>query len=250
MTISSFFTLLMTGILVGFINVISAGGSLISLPVLIFLGLPSTIANGTNRIAILIQNVTAFIEFLRKDLVKWKISLFLSIPAIIGSFFGAELAIDLSDNAFNNTVAFIMVGVVLLILFRPHSYITINIHKFTLTKKLILFLSFVIVGFYGGFIQAGVGFLIIAFLTILAGQFTLVEMHSIKTVITFLYLLLSTIVFIVYGEINWVYAFVLAIGTGIGGWIGSRFAINISEKLLRITMTIVILLMAIKLLFF
>src|SRR5699024_3234576 len=78
----------------------------------------------------------------------------------------------------------------------------------------------------------------------------LVEMHSIKTVITFLYLLLSTFVFVVYGEINWIYAFVLAIGTGIGGWIGSRFAISISEKFLRITMTIVILLMAIKLLFF
>lgn len=250
MSLSSFIILLMTGILVGFINVISAGGSLISLPILIFLGLPSSVANGTNRIAILIQNITAFIEFLKKDLIKWKISLFLSIPAIIGSFLGAELAIDLSDNAFNNTIAIIMAGVVILILFKPHKYIKMNSHTFTLRKKLVLFLSFIIVGFYGGFIQAGVGFLIIAFLTILAGQYTLVEMHSIKTVITFLYLLLSTIVFIIYGQINWLYAFVLAIGTGIGGWFGTRFAISISEKFLRTTMTIVILLMAVKLLLF
>src|SRR5699024_1939066 len=250
MSLSNFIILLITGILVGFINVISAGGSLISLPILIFLGLPSSIANGTNRIAILIQNITAFIAFLRKDLIKWKISLFLSIPAIIGSFLGAELAIDLSDDAFNNTIAIIMVGVVILILFKPHTYIKTNLHTFTLRKQLVLFLSFIIVGFYGGFIQAGVGFLIIAFLTILAGQYTLIEIHIVKTVITFLYLLLSTIVFIVYGQINWLYAIVLAIGTGIGGWFGTRFAISISEEFLRITMTFVILLMAIKLLLF
>src|SRR5699024_1077377 len=112
MSLSNFIILLITGILVGFINVISAGGSLISLPILIFLGLPSSIANGTNRIAILIQNITAFIAFLRKDLIKWKISLFLSIHAIIGSFLGSELAIDLSDDAFNNYIDIIFLGVV------------------------------------------------------------------------------------------------------------------------------------------
>src|SRR5699024_9971716 len=243
MSLSNFIILLITVILVGFINVISAGGSLISLPILIFLGLPSSIANGTNRIAILIQNITAIIAFLRKDLIKWKISLFLSIPAIIGSFLVAELAIDLSDDAYINTVTNIMIGVVILILYKAHTYRKSNLHTFTLRKQLVLFLSFIIVGFYGGFIQAGVGFLIIAFLTILAGQYTLIEMHSVKTVITFLYLLLFTIVFIVYGQINWLYAIVLAIGTGIGGWFGTRFAISISEEFLRITMTFVILLM-------
>src|SRR5699024_4670683 len=142
MSLSNFIILLITGILVGFINVISAGGSLISLPILIFLGLPSSIANGTNRIAILIQNITAFIAFLRKDLIKWKISLFLSIPAIIGSFLGAELAIDLSDDAFNNSISIIIVAVVILIMFKPHTYIKTNLHTFYF-KKTASFISFV-----------------------------------------------------------------------------------------------------------
>src|SRR5699024_1667968 len=120
MSLSNFIILLITGILVGFINVISARGSLISFQILIFLGLRSYITNETNSIDIIIHNILSFIAFLRKDLIKWKISLYLCIPAIIGSFLGAELEIDLSDDAFNNTIAIIMVGEVILIFFKPH----------------------------------------------------------------------------------------------------------------------------------
>lgn len=250
MTLGSLFTLLILGIVVGFINVISAGGSLISLPILIFLGLPSSVANGTNRIAILAQNFFAFIEFYKKGLIKWKLSLLLSVPAVVGSLIGAELAIDLSDNIFNSAMAIIMVIVILLILFKPQQYMRLKNQEFTVFKTIILSICFFIVGFYGGFIQAGVGFLIIAFLTIFASKFMLVEMHSIKTVVTSIYLLISTIIFIAHGQINWLYALVLAIGSGIGGWFGSRFAINFSEKILKVTMAIIIFLMAGKLLLF
>lgn len=244
MTIENFIILFFTGISVGFINVISAGGSLISLPLLIFLGLPTSVANGTNRIAIMVQNIFAFMGFLKKGLVKWKLSLLLSIPAIIGSLIGAELAIDLSDDIFNNIIAFIMIGVIILILLKPHQLIKIRNGSFSFMKKTALIFSFLIVGFYGGFIQAGVGFLIIAFLTILADHFKLVEMHSLKTIVTSIYLLISTVIFVINDQINWPYAIVLAIGSGIGGWTGSKFAITVSEKFLQITMTIVILLLA------
>jgi len=250
MTLSSLFILFIVGVVVGFINVISAGGSLISLPILIFLGLPSSVANGTNRIAILAQNVFAFIEFYKKGLIKWRLSLILSVPAVIGSLLGAALAIDLPDDLFNNTMAIVMVIVILLILLKPHQHVKLKNQELTIFKKTLLILSFLIVGFYGGFIQAGVGFLIIAFLTIFASKFRLVEMHSIKTVVTSFYLLLSTIIFIAHGQVNWMYALILAVGSGLGGWLGSRFAINVSEKFLKIIMAIVIFLMAAKLLFF
>lgn len=250
MTWISLFTLFFTGIIAGFINIISAGGSLITLPALIFLGLPSAMANGTNRMAILVQNLFAFIEFYRKGLIKWKLSFLLSVPAVIGSLIGAALAVDLPDNVFNNTMAIIMVIVILLILFKPQQYVRVKNPDFTLTKAIILFISFLIVGFYGGFIQAGVGFLIIAFLTLFASKLSLVEMHSIKTVVVTFYLLISTIIFIIHGQVNWLYAVVLAFGSGIGGWLGSKFAIKVSEKVLKITMTVVIFAMAIIILFF
>ncbi|MDY0404170.1 sulfite exporter TauE/SafE family protein [Virgibacillus sp. 179-BFC.A HS] len=143
-----------------------------------------------------------------------------------------------------------MVIVILLILFKPEQYMTLKNQQLTITKTIILVFCFLIVGFYGGFIQAGVGFLIIAFLSIFASKLMLVEMHSIKTVVTTIYLLISTIIFIAHGQVNWLYAVSLAVGSGIGGWLGSRFAIKVSEKFLKITTAIVIFLMAGKLLFF
>lgn len=250
MTWSSLFILFFLGIGVGFINVISAGGSLISLPVLVFLGLPSAMANGTNRIGILAQNISAFIEFYRKGLIKWKLSLLLSVPAVIASLIGATFAMDLPDTTFNNIMAIIMVVVILLILFKPQQYVKMKNQEFTLTKKILLFISFLIVGFYGGFIQAGVGFLIIAFLSILASKLMLVEMHSIKTVVITIYMLTSTVVYIMHGQVNWSYAIILAIGSWIGGWLGSKFAMKVSEKFLKIIMTIVIFSMASILLLF
>src|SRR5690625_6861130 len=98
---------------------------------------------------------------------------------------------------------------------------------------IILSIFFIFIGFYVGFIQAGVGFLIIIFLTLLNKEMLLVEMHSVKTVVVTIYLLISTFVFIYNGQINWSYALVLSIGRGIGGWIGGRFAGNVCEKFLQ-----------------
>src|SRR5699024_4504086 len=110
--------------------------------------------------------------------------------------------------------------------------------------------SFLIVGFYGGFLQAGVGFLIIAFLTVFANQLKIVEIQSIKTTVMSIYLLLSTFIFIFNGQVNWTYALILASGSSIGGWIGGKITVNVSEKLIRIIMAVIIFLMAIILLFF
>src|SRR5690625_946880 len=108
-TLFIFITLLLLGVLVGFINLVSAGGSLITLPTLIFLGLPPTVANGTNRIGILIQNFLGMYQFYKKGLINWKLNFILAIPAVIGSIIGAQYAIELSDDAFNNVLAIVMI---------------------------------------------------------------------------------------------------------------------------------------------
>src|SRR5699024_11692332 len=89
-TLFIFITLLLLGVLVGFINLVSAGGSLITLPTLIFLGLPPTVANGTNRIGILIQNVLGMYQFYKKGLINWKLKFILAIPAVLGFMFGGR----------------------------------------------------------------------------------------------------------------------------------------------------------------
>ena len=85
----------------GFLNTVGGGGSLITLPILIFTGLPSATANGTNRIALLMQNIVAVTNFKRKGYFYPKIALLLGIPAVIGSLIGSNIAVSLSDDIFN-----------------------------------------------------------------------------------------------------------------------------------------------------
>jgi len=71
------------GIAAGFLNTVAGEGSLITMPVLIFLGLPSAVANGTNRIALMAQNIVAVTNFRKKGFFDWKLSIMLAIPAAI-----------------------------------------------------------------------------------------------------------------------------------------------------------------------
>lgn len=250
MTLFIFITLLLLGVLVGFINLVSAGGSLITLPTLIFLGLPPTVANGTNRIGILIQNFLGMYQFYKKGLINWKLNFILAIPAVIGSIIGAQYAIELSDDAFNNVLAIVMIVLLILIFLKPQKYLKIDNSSWLVKNKMIILsIVFIFIGFYGGFIQAGVGFLIIIFLTLLNKEMLLVEMHSVKTVVVTIYLLISTFVFIYNGQINWSYALVLSIGSGIGGWIGGRFAVNVSEKFLQTVLAVIVIALTLYLIF-
>lgn len=250
MSIEIIIGLFTLGVFVGFINILSAGGSLISLPVLIFFGLPSATANGTNRIAIIVQNTAAMLGFYKAGRLHWKMSLELAIPTTIGSLVGAFYAVTLSDELFNRTLAVVMVSVLLLMIFRPHQRVPKENVKAGNKQTALLLIAFTFIGFYGGFIQAGVGFLIIAFLTVLTRNLHLVDMHSIKTVVVTLYLLISTPIFIFNGNIDWGYALVLAIGSGIGGWLGGTFAVRIPEKVLQYMLIVIISLLSIQLLFF
>ena len=250
MSIEVIIGLLLLGVFVGVINIVSAGGSLISLPLLIFFGLPSATANGTNRIGIIVQNITATITFAKEKRVFWKLSFELAIPTVLGSFIGAFYAITLSDEVFNRILAVVMVSVLLLMIVKPHERFQREHVQMGHKQTILLFISFMCIGFYGGFIQAGVGFLIIAFLTVFTKNLRLSDMHSIKTVVITIYLLLSTVIFIKNGHVQWGYAFVLAIGSALGGWLGSTFAMKLPEKALQYFLYAVIALMSLRLLFF
>src|SRR3989339_1941116 len=107
------------GVVAGVINTLAGGGSLITLPVLIFLGLPATVANGTNRLAITVQRVLAVTGFKRKGVSDFKSSLLMSLPALIGAGIGTQLAVDVSDILFKSILAGVMILVLALILWNP-----------------------------------------------------------------------------------------------------------------------------------
>jgi len=250
LTISEILIILVAGIAAGFVNVVGGGGSLIAMPVLIFLGLPSAVANGTNRVALMVQSLVAIGYFRNKGYFYPKLSILLGIPAVIGSIIGAQFAISLSDEMFNRVLAVVMLVVLVLIIWRPEKKFIKseeameNLSKPRLAVAALVFLG---VGFYGGFIQAGVGFVIIVALALITGM-SLVKINSLKVCVTIIYMLSSLIVFVCSGKVDWMLGLVLAVGNAVGAYLGSVFTVSKGDKWIRIFLIVSVLIMAAKLL--
>lgn len=246
MEILEILLILGVGLVAGFINTVAGGGSLISLPVLIFLGLPSSVANATNRVAIFSQNVFGVVGFKSKGIGEFKYSLILGISALFGAIAGAKLAVDIRGELFNKILAVVMIVVVFLTISgktRPKQQMG---EKNTLKSRIIGIIVFFFIGIYGGFIQAGVGFLIIAALTTIHG-FTLVKTNSIKMFVVLIYTIAALAVFIYEGQVNWIYGGVLAVGNSAGAWFASRWSVEKGDKAIKIFLVITVVALAIKL---
>lgn len=234
------------GIGAGFINVMAGGGSLLTLPLLILFGLPSAVANGTNRIALMAQNVVAIASFRKGGYFDWKFSALLAVPALVGSVVGAQIAVTMSDALFNRILSIVMIVVLIIIVWKPHKRLPASEAGQTWPKRLGLIVVFFFVGVYGGFIQAGVGFIIIASLTLVSGL-SLVKINSIKVFVVAIYTLSALLVFIMNGQVHWGYGITLAAGTSIGAWLGSRFAVKHGDKWVQRILVVAVVAMAIRL---
>ncbi|MYL51420.1 TSUP family transporter [Halobacillus litoralis] len=249
MTILSFLAILGVGIGAGFINVIAGGGSLLTLPILIFFGLPSAVANGTNRIALMAQNIVAIISYRKDGYFDGKFSLLLAIPALIGSIVGAQIAVNIPDDLFNRILSIVMIVVLVIMIWKPHKNLSAASSQDSRMKKVGLVLIFFFIGIYGGFIQAGVGFVIIAALTLVTGL-SLVKINSIKVFVVAVYTLSALVVFVVNDQIHWGYGITLAIGTSLGAFLGSKFAVKHGDKWIQRFLVVAVIAMAIRLFFF
>ena len=238
--------ILVTGVFAGFLNTVAGGGSLLTLPVLIFLGLPPATANGTNRVAVFVQNASGIMGFRRKGVSDFGYSALLTLPALVGAWFGAKIAVEMNETVFNRVLAGIMLAVLLLTLFNPTKRWQSGIENLSLFRKIIGMLVFFFVGIYGGFIQAGAGFIIIAALTLTNG-FDLVRTNAIKLFVVFFYTLIALIVFIKSGNVNWFLGLTLAVGNATGAWIGSHWAVAKGDKWIRVVLVVAVSAFAIRL---
>lgn len=241
--------LIAVGVVAGAINVIAGGGSLLTLPVMIFLGLPPNIANGTNRIAIIVQNIFAVRGFKSKGIATFPFSNYLAVSALIGAIVGAQIAIDIKGEVFNKILSVIMVLIVFYLVLKPKNK-DLQISERLTGKYLWLgIILFFFVGLYGGFIQAGVGFIILLILSSIH-RLTLVKSNAIKVFVALIYSLAAVAVFAYNDSINWVYGLVLAIGNAIGGWFVSRWSVKKGDGLVKKFLILMVSVMAIKLWFF
>lgn len=237
------------GFVVGFINTIAGGASLISLPVLIFLGLPPSVANGTNRVAIVIQTAIGVAGFKSKGVSTYPYNIYLGISALFGAIIGAYIAVDIRGELFNRILAIIMIAVVILIVLKPKVSLADLQERVTGKYLWIGVLAFFFFGIYGGFINAGIGFIILLFLNHV-NRMTLVRANATKVAVVFIYTLSALAVFLYNDKIIWKVGLVLAIGNGAGAWVSSRISVVKGDGFIKTFLVIMVILMAIKLWFF
>ncbi len=241
--------LIVVGFIAGFINTIAGGGSLLTLPVLIFMGLPPSVANGTNRIGIIIQMLAGSAGFKSKGITTFPFSIYMGVSALVGSLIGAQIAVDIKGETFNKVLSFVMIAVVLIIVFKPKLKTKELIERTTGKHLWISCVAFFIFGIYGGFINAGLGFILILFMHYL-NRLSLVKSNATKAVIIIIYMSAALIVFILNDKVDWKMGLVMAIGTSLGGWFGSRFSVKKGDGFIKIFLVVVVSFMAIKLWFF
>lgn len=238
--------LLTVGFVSGFLNILAGGGSLLTLPLLIFLGLPATTANATNRVGVLFQNLTAVVSFRRKGVLPLGLGLFCTAPALLGSYIGATWAVDVDELLFKRLLAAIMLGVLLLTLFDPLKHRRTETVSFTFWRSAALLASFFLIGIYGGFVQAGVGFLIIP--ALLVHGLDLVRTNAVKILVILLFTVPALAVFMAHGQVDWPLGLVLAAGNASGGWVASHLAVKKGHDWIKRVVALTVLLFALKLL--
>lgn len=238
--------LIFIGMFAGFLNVTAGGGSLLTLPFLIFLGLSPTTANGTNRIAILVQNIFATTRFHQFNVIPREVTLITAISALIGCVVGANMAIQIDEQLFKRILAVIMVLVLGLMFFRKSNISQIETLNLTLFKKVYLAGAFFFLGIYGGFIQAGIGFLIIIVLS-LAG-YDLVKTNALKVLVVLIFTPVALYIFIKEGHVDFFKGGVLAIGNALGALIGTQVMIVKGHRFIRWIVMVAVVAFAVKLL--
>lgn len=239
--------LILSGILVGFINTLAGGGTIISISLLLFLGLPAGVANGTNRIAVIFQNLVAVLSFRKQKMLNLRKGLLFSIPTAAGSILGALVATKFSEGLLEKCIAFVMVLMLFFLIYKPERWLK---GRTDLQEKKISWFQIVLyllIGFYGGFIHMGVGFFLLAALVISSG-YDLVHANAIKNLIVLVYSPFALIVFMLNGQVDYRLGLILSIGNVLGAWLATRYAVKWGTNFVRWVLVVFIIVTVFQLL--
>jgi uncharacterized membrane protein YfcA len=237
--------LIVAGFLAGIVNTIAGGGSFLTLPALMLFGLDPQLANGTNRVAVLFSSASATLTFDRKGHLDRKLAIRLTVPTVLGVPVGSLLAIKLPASAFEGLFGAIFLMMAVLLVSNPKR----------LTKKStpverprwMMFAIFFGIGVYVGFIQAGMGILLLLAMSFLKTG-DLVASNAVKNLIGFLVTLIATGMFLMYGLIEWLPGLTMAAGNVLGGVVGAKLAIAKGNRLIFGFLVVVMVATGIKLL--
>jgi uncharacterized membrane protein YfcA len=228
--------LVLGGFVAGIANTLAGGASLLTVPLLVLVGLPGTVANGTNRFGVCVQNVVASWRFRAEGVSGFRDAVPVLLPIAAGSAIGATAISQVSDSTFERLFGIVMV-LLLLPMLRPGGSATGSTRpRWSAPARALVFF---LIGLYGGAFQAGVGIALVMALSY-AG-FDLVRANSIKVVVNALLTAVALPVFALQGQVMWLPGAILAVGFVGGGLVGVRLAVRGGERIIRPVLAVCVL---------
>ena len=226
-----FTLLLVSGVVVGIINTLGGGGSVITMALFMAMGIPVATANGTNRIAVVMQNFSATIAFMRKNLVDIKNSLLLGVPTILGTIVGSLFAIDVSESTFKICLSLVL-AIILVYLILDRDKVSNSKEGHRLKIRWWHYPIFFLVGFYGGYIYIGLGFLILA-VTIWTMKLDIVTANVLKGCVIFISTPFALAVFMYNGQVDYAAGLIHGVGNILGAVLASHWAVSWGVKFVK-----------------
>ena len=225
--------LIVIGLMAGIINTLAGGGSNLSLPALMMYGLPADIANATNRVSVLLQSITATRGFYKHDKIETTAVKDSFFPLLFGGLTGAILASYINVELLKPLLLGTMIAVSLWVVLKSEVKVEeLSKQKSCFDSKFSLLATFA-AGFYGGFVQAGVGFVLLAtFVGVL--NYDLLRANAMKVVATVIFTSIALLVFIFRDQIAWLPGILLGLGSMVGAQIAVKFALDVKARTLKI----------------
>ncbi len=207
----------------GAINTLAGNGSAITLTLLTeLLGLPGNLANGTNRVGIATQSVASSYAFYRHGKLNIRQSSLVIALTTVGAIAGIIVATRVSNEQFIGVFRILLVCMLVVILVKPSRWL----RETDLESGASLWFSipaFLALGFYGGFIQMGMGVFFLAAM-VLGARYSLIDANAVKAVVVALYTILAVAIFASRGLVDWRIGLIFALGQTLGGYYTALYA--------------------------
>ncbi|MBC7255740.1 MAG: sulfite exporter TauE/SafE family protein, partial [Chloroflexi bacterium] len=231
------------GVVAGIINTLAGSGSLLTLPMLTFLGLPSPVANATNRIGVLFQNIVGTITLKRSGRLNLAGAGWLLGPSLVGGLVGALLAANISKRSMDITIGVVMIVMLIVILLEPKRWLREQSEVKPGRPHWGILVLFFFLGVYGGFIQAGIGIFLLAAMVLGCG-YNLVDANGLKLILVLGFTIVAVVVFASGNQIRWEIGLLMAAGQSVGAWAAARFAARAKKANVYIRWLLIIVIVA------
>jgi len=233
---------ILAGLVAGFVNTLAGNGSAITLPVLMLLGLDANDANGTNRVGVALSSLAGAATFRRRGLLVVDQIAWLIVPTALGGAAGAAAAAQLRPDQMKIAIGVVMLVMLGLVVAKPRRWLHEGVDKPDHRSPSGICVLFA-VGAYGGFIQAGVGIMLLAALVLKSG-YSLVRANPIKVVIVFTLTIPALIIFIANRQVHFALGLLMASGQVTGAWLAARFAAGHPKANIWIRRLLIVMILA------